>query len=175
MSNRQTLLEQYQQARPVIHQQFRGFVSNGWLFRFFMLQKLPMGLIAGLRVRELTDEKCVVTVPYRWLNTNPFKSTYFAVSAMAGEMAGGLMGVMYTHKARPSVALLVTQLRAEFSKKATGLSTFTCTDGALIRAAIEQTILSGEGTTAETTSIGRNAAGEEECRFIVTWSFKARE
>ena len=133
-----------------------------------------MAFIAGIRVKELDEHHCAVTVPYKWLNQNPFRSTYFAVSAMAGEMCGGLIALMMCYRANPSVATLVVKVESTFSKKATGLTTFVCKDGDNIRKAIEEAVLSGNGTTALTTSVGYNEKGEEESRFIVTWSFKAR-
>lgn len=175
MNQRIQLLQQYQQEFSVNTDQYRKHVLSRLTFRLFLFMKLPMAFLAGIRVRELTTQSCSVTVPYKWLNQNPFRSTYFAVSAMAGEMCGGLLALMMCNRAKPSVATLVVKVEASFSKKATGLTTFVCSDGEKIRQAIEQSILSGEGSTAQTTSIGYNVAGEEESRFIVTWSFKVRQ
>ena len=32
-----------------------------------------MGFISGMRIKALDENKCVVSVPYKWLNKNPFK------------------------------------------------------------------------------------------------------
>ncbi|MEO5562810.1 MAG: thioesterase, partial [Chitinophagaceae bacterium] len=47
-------------------------------FRMFLFAKLPSAYFAGVRVREMDEKKCVVTVPYKWYTQNPFRSTYFA-------------------------------------------------------------------------------------------------
>ena len=39
----------------------RSRMLNPLLLRGFMLAKLPLALVAGLRVRELAQERCVVT------------------------------------------------------------------------------------------------------------------
>ena len=44
-------------------------------FRMFLFFKLPAAFFAGVRVREVDEKKCVVTVPYKWLSQNPFRST----------------------------------------------------------------------------------------------------
>lgn len=170
-----SLLEQYKKNQEKVDSAFLQSVKNPIIFRLFLLQKLPMGLLVGLRVKSLSTEKCEVCVPYKWLNKNPFKSTYFAVLAMAAEMSSGLMSVMGTFKSKPSVAVLVTKLEAEFIKKATGITTFTCNDGDKIRASIEESILTGESVSCTVTSVGLSQEGTEEARFRVTWSFKRRK
>ena len=94
--------------------------------------------------------------------------------AMAAEMSTGMLGVIATNKSKPSVSMLVTHLEADFVKKATGLTTFTCNQGKELTAKVEEAILTGQGTTFEALSIGTSEKGEEEARFRVQWSFKAR-
>lgn len=148
--------------------------SNPFLFTLFLLAKLPMAFLAGTKVKTLNENVCEITVPYRWLNQNPFRSTYFAVLAMAGEMSTGMFGMMFTLHAKPSIAMLVTNLEAKFVKKATGVTTFRCEDGAKVREAVEQSVLTGEGREVVTKSVGYSQNGEIECEFLITWSFKAR-
>ncbi len=148
--------------------------TNPFLFQFFLLVKLPMAFIAGIKVKSLTEEQCEITVPYRWLNQNPFNSTYFAVLAMAGEMSTGFFGVMHTTGAKPSIAMLVTNMESKFVKKATGVTTFRSEDGAKVREAIEQSVLTGEGRTVVAKTVGYSENGEVESEFLITWSFKAR-
>lgn len=147
---------------------------NPWLLRGFMLAKLPLALIAGLRVRELTRERCVVTVPYGWRTTNPFRSTYFAALSMAAEMSTGAPGMMAVELAPQPVALLIVGLEASFEKKATALTAFTCEDGAKAFAAVEETLRTGEPAVARLETVGRMADGTVVARFAFTWSFKKR-
>jgi len=56
---------------------------NPWMMRLFLLAKLPLGFMAGLRVKHLDRHRCQATVPYGWRPQNPFRSTYFAAQAMA--------------------------------------------------------------------------------------------
>lgn len=149
-------------------------MRNPWLLRAFMLARLPLALIAGLRVREFTRDRCVVTVPYGWRTTNPFRSTYFAALSMAAEMSTGAPGMMAVDLAPQPVALLIVGLEASFEKKATALTAFTCEDGEKAFAAVEETLRTGEPAVARLETVGRMADGTVVARFAFTWSFKKR-
>ncbi|HEX4963782.1 MAG TPA: DUF4442 domain-containing protein [Thermoanaerobaculia bacterium] len=159
---------------PAAASKLAARMRSPWLMRGFMLSKLPLALVAGLRVRELDAERCVVTVPYGWRTTNPFRSTYFAALSMAAEMSTGAPAMMAVELASSPVALLIVNLEATFGKKATGLTAFTCEDGAKAFAAVAETLRTGEPATARLESVGRSPEGTEVARFVFTWSFKKR-
>ena len=138
------------------------------------MTKLPSAFFCGVRVQSISEENAVVTVPYKWLSQNPFKSTYFACLAMAAEMSTGLLSMMNTYQQQPAISMLVTGLEATYFKKATGLTFFTCQDGAAIKKCIEETIKTGDDVSIKAKSTGRNAAGEMVAEFYITWSFKAK-
>ncbi|MEC8834882.1 MAG: thioesterase, partial [Bacteroidota bacterium] len=72
------------------------------------------------------------------------------------------------------ISLLVVDLKATFSKKATGKVTFICDEIPALARTIQDAVESKEGRTYQATSIGYNTEGEEVARFMVTWSFKAK-
>ena len=57
----------------------------------FMIVKLPAAYFCGVRVVSITENKCKTKVRHRWINQNPFNSMYFAVQAMASELATGAL------------------------------------------------------------------------------------
>ena len=140
-----------------------------------MLAKLPSAFICGVRVRQFEEDKVVVSVPYKWLSQNPFRSIYFACQAMAAEMSTGLLGLGHTYRLDRPVSMLVTGLDAVFSKKANERIYFTCIDGHAIQQLIQQAIATGEGQTFAATSIGTTKSGEEVSRFTIEWSFKVKK
>ena len=152
----------------------KTFKSN-LKFKLLLFKILPMGFLSGMKIEELTEEKCVVSVPYKRLNKNPFKSTFWAVLGMAAEMSSGALMTMYTYKQKPSISMLVADCKGEFLKKATDVTTFTCNDGKLIREKIIEAIQTNEGQTIPTKMTGRNKAGEIVARFEFTWTIKARK
>ncbi len=149
-------------------------LKNPFLLRGFLLAKLPLALVAGLRVREMDAERCVVTVPYGWRTTNPFRSTYFAALGMAAELSTGALAMMATELTGQPVALIIVDLEATFEKKAQALTAFTCEDGAKAFAAVAETVRTGEPATARLETVGRSPDGVVVARFAFTWSFKRR-
>ena len=47
---------------------------TSWKFLFFLLRHLPMAFLAGLKVKKLSNSIAEVTVPFNFLNKNPFNS-----------------------------------------------------------------------------------------------------
>ncbi len=140
----------------------------------FLFSKLPAAYFAGVRVREADEQRCVVTVPYKWLSQNPFRSTYFACLSMAAEMSTGALAMAHLYKINPPVSMLVVKVESEYFKKATGRTSFVCEDGGLFDKAIEETIATGEARTVKAKSIGKNKDGEVVAEFYITWSLKVK-
>lgn len=153
---------------------FRQQVLTPWKLRLFMLRQLPMAWLAGLRLRELTPERAVVTIPFKYLTQNPFRSIYFACLAMAAELASGIQAMMHVQAGTPA-SMLVVGLEAEFMKKAAGLITFTCPDGPQIAQALAESHATGEGRAVLCTSTGVDSAGDVVAVFRIRWSFKAKK
>ena len=143
-------------------------------FNQFLFFKLPSAFWCGVRVKTVTDTTCIVTVKHRWINQNPFNSMYFAVQAMAAEMATGALVIAQIKNSGKNISMLVANNKSNFSKKATGLITFTCKDGNLIEQAIKQTIATGEGQTFWMKSIGVNQQGIQVSEMDFEWSVKIK-
>lgn len=153
---------------------FIRMMKHPFKFRMFLITKLPAAWFAGVRVREVDEKRCVVTVPYKWLSQNPFRSTYFACLSMAAEMSTGSLAMAHLYRSNPPVSMLVVKVDSEYFKKATGRTYFVCEDGELFQKAVEETIATGEARTVKAKSIGKNKEGEVVAEFYVTWSFKAK-
>jgi acyl-coenzyme A thioesterase PaaI-like protein len=153
---------------------FRRQVLSPTKLRLFLMQKLPMAWLAGLRLTQLTPEQAVVTIRFKFLTQNPFRSIYFACLAMAAEFASGIQAMMHVQAGGP-VSMLVTKMEADFTKKAVGLISFTSTDGPQIAQAIAESRATGEGRTVVATSTGVDEAGDVVAVFRITWSFRAKK
>lgn len=156
-------------------QTFFSLIKHPIKFRLFLLSKLPSAYFSGVRVKYADEEKAVVTVPYKWFSTNPFKSTYFACLAMAAEMSTGILALANIYKRKPAISMLVLKMEAHFYKKATGVSSFTCTDGLAVKQAIAQAIATGEGISITMKSIGLNQNNDPVAEFYITWTFKVKK
>ena len=155
-------------------EKFLNTIKHPVKFRLFLLSKLPSAFFSGVRVVDVDENKCLVKVPYKWFSQNPFKSTYFACLSMAAEMSTGVLALAHIYKRQPAVSMLVLKVEGNFTKKATGITVFTCEDGKTIKQTIEDAIISNEGKTIIAKSVGRNAANEIIAEFSVTWSFKVK-
>ncbi len=150
-------------------------LNNRLLFKIVMFFQVPLNFLVGMRLRELNEDSCKVSVPFRWLNKNPFKSTFWAVLGMAAELSTGALVKMYTYKLDPSVAIIVGDCSGEFIAKAKDLTTFVCNDGKLIAETVKKAIKTGEPQVVLCRAIGYSKAGEEVARFTFTWKMKRRE
>jgi hypothetical protein len=154
--------------------QFQKLVNKKFLFRLYLLQKLPMAFIAGIRVKQLDLNTGTTVIKYGWLTQNPFRSMYFACQSMAAEMSTGLLVLNHVYKSEPPVSMLIVKNSAEYHKKAVGTIIFHCKEGGLIREAINKTKETGEGQIIELRSTGTDEAGDIVAEFIFTWSLKVK-
>ncbi len=153
---------------------FLQLVMHPFKFRLFFLKKLPSAYFSGVRVQYVDEEKCLVTVPYRWFSTNPFRSTYFACLAMAAEMSTGVLAMAGTFEQKPAVSMLVLKMEANFVKKATGIATFTCEEGRRIQQTINEAMASGKGTSVTVRSVGKDKEDNIIADFAITWTFRVK-
>ena len=152
----------------------QDLASNPWKMKFYMLLNLPMAFIAGLKITKITDNEASVSVPYNFINKNPFRSIYFAVQSMAAELSSGILALSEINKTKVPISMLVLHMKASFFKKARTKIIFTCEGGDLIKDAISKSITSKEAQTVDITSIGKDKSGDKVAEFIFTWTFKPK-
>lgn len=144
-------------------------------FRVFLWRQLPLAAFAGLRLRSLDEGGCTVILRGGWRTQNPFRSTYFAAQAMAAEMSTGAPALVLVQGCEARVSLLVTEVRARYTKKIAGESQFTFREIGEMAGTVERAARTGEPATYVARSIGRNETGEVASEFEVTWSFKRKD
>lgn len=154
---------------------FISLIKNPLKFRLFLLQKLPAAYFSGLKIMFIDDNRCEVSVPYKWFSKNPFQSTYFACLSMAAEMTTGILAMANIYNQKPKVSMLVVAIEGKFYKKAIDRTVFTCKEGLAIRQAIEEAIQSGKMQTIKILSSGCNQQNELIADFWITWSFKVKQ
>ncbi|WP_179351996.1 DUF4442 domain-containing protein [Winogradskyella vidalii] len=140
----------------------------------YLMFKLPAAYFTGVRTKTLTDHTCMVTVKHSWVNQNPFKSMFWAVQGMAAELTTGALVMKKIRESGKKISMLVASNNATFSKKATGVITFTCNEGHKIEAAITKAIETGEGQTVWLNSNGVNEEGVQVSTFNFEWTLKVK-
>ena len=141
------------------------------LYNFF---KLPSVWWCGIRVKSVDKDICVVHVKHKWINQNPFKSMFWAVQGMAAELTTGILLMNEIAYSKKNISMLVLNNKANFSKKATGLITFSCNQGAEIKKTIDRAIETNESQTIWLNSVGLNAKSETVSSFSFEWTLKVK-
>ena len=140
----------------------------------FMLLKLPLAYIGGVRVKTLSEEQATVKITHKWMNQNPFKSMFWAAQGMAAEMSTGILVMKAIEDSKENTSMLVTHQEANFYKKATGKILFTCKGGDEIRKAIKMSKQSKEGQVVQLIAEGKNEDGVVVSKFNFEWSLKVK-
>lgn len=154
--------------------QFRKNMTNKWKFRLFLLLKLPLAFIVGLKLNTLSDTKTEVILPFKWLNTNPFKSMYFACLTMAAELSTGIVVMDLIDRETTLFSMLVLKVEGEFMKRGIHEIKFSCKDQEIAKTAFIEALKTNMSQTFVLKSIGYNNIGEPICQFAFTWSIKAK-
>lgn len=153
---------------------FARLVLSRWRMKLYMLSKLPLGLIAGLRVDRYDAGGASVSVPYRYITKNPFRSVYFAPLSMAAELSSGLLALEAVQQAEKPVSMLVMEMHAYYLKKAKSRITFRCNDRQALQKTVAATLNSNEGQTFVSTVEGFDIQGNSVAKFEITWTFKQK-
>lgn len=144
-------------------------------YNFFLFKDLPSAWLCGVRVKDLNDKKCIISVRHNWFNSNPFKSLYWAVQGMASELATGLAIIDFANKNKLKISMLVISNESKFLKKAKGLIRFECDQLNTLKKTLSS--LSKNKTTdkIKLKSTGYDESGDVVSEFIYEWSFKLKE
>jgi len=154
--------------------QMRRRMSHPWGFRLYLLRRVPLAALSGLRLVKLDAEECRVALPGGWRNRNPFGSTYFASQAMAAEASTGAPALALVASVPVSISPILREVHGTFLKKIVGPSVFAFTGVAAMRETVERAAGSGDSHSFRARSTARNAAGELAAEFELVWSFKRR-
>ncbi len=152
----------------------RNFLSP-FKQKFYYLKSLPIALFCGIKLLALDEHLSVTTVPFRWLNKNPFNSIYFAVLSMAAELSTAAPALLALNKVDADIAFIIIDLKAEFTKKAQSRITFTCNDYGKFNEALASLKQPGDTITVTAETVAKDADNNEVAVFYFTWSFKIRQ
>ena len=156
-------------------QKLKKQVSSALKFRLYLLFNLPMGWLAGMKIIDLTENHCITSVPFKWINKNPFKSVYFAVQSMAAELSTATACMVAIQGHQPSIALIIVDMKGQFYKKATGKVFFTCLHQGQTYDTVAQALTSKKAQTLSLKTVGKMSDGTLVSEFVFTWSFKQRQ
>ena len=144
-------------------------------YNFFLFKDLPSAWLCGVRVRDLNDKKCIISVRHNWFNSNPFKSLYWAVQGMASELATGLAIIDFANKNKLKISMLVISNESKFLKKAKGLILFECDQVSAVKKTLSSLSKNKSTDKIKLKSTGYDESGDVVSEFVYEWSFKLKE
>lgn len=144
--------------------------------RAFALTKVPLIAWTGARVVEVGDDRCVVRIRLRRRTRNHLRSLYFGVLMVGADVAGGLLAFRRITAAGRRVSFAFKDVEASFLKRAEGDTFFTCSDGAAVAAAVDETFATGERVNQPVrvvATVPDKLGDEPVATFVLTLSVKA--
>ena len=150
-------------------------MKSPFQYNIYTFFKLPSVWWCGIRVKSVNEKSCLIGVKHRWINQNPFKSMFWAVQGMAGELSTGLLLSNEIEISKRKFSMLVLNNKANFSKKATGKILFSCDQGSEIKESINLAISSGEPQTIWLNSSGIDSSGDVVSKFSFQWTLKVKK
>ena len=82
----------------------------------FMLFKLPLAYLGGVRAVSFDEKLAIVKIKHRWINQNPFKSMFWAAQGMAAELSTGVLVMKGIENSGKNVSMLVTHQNGSYKK-----------------------------------------------------------
>jgi acyl-coenzyme A thioesterase PaaI-like protein len=140
--------------------------------------RIPVLLFLGPRVDALDDAGCAVRIPLTYRAKNHLGSMYFGALCAGADLAAGLNAARLIYQRHRKVKLVFADVKAEFLKRADGDVVFRTTQGAEIRAAVEQADASGERVTLPVevlATVPAKYGSEPVARFTMGLSLKRKE
>ena len=149
------------------------------LVRAFALAKIPLLYFARPQVLNLSDEECVISLPFTRMNKNHLGSLYFGALCIGADAAGGLIAMRLLQKLKNGKkgSLIFKDFKAEFLKRAEGATIFTCKDGAAIQAAVRQAEESMERVDIPVhviATVPKKFGNDPVATFVLTLSLKVK-
>ncbi len=128
-------------------------------------------------VIESTPERMAIRVPLNRKTKNHLNGMYFGCLAAGADCAGGLIAYKTIQERKAKVQLIFKDFQAEFLKRAEGDVVFSCDQGRELRAAVDETIRTGERVNPVVhviATVPSKFGNEPVAKFKLTLSLKRR-
>ncbi len=149
------------------------------LVRAFAMAKIPLLYFAKPKIVSMSDEACVVSLPYTRMNKNHLGSMYFGALCIGADAAGGLIAMRLLNQVKTGKgSLIFKDFQAKFLKRAEGETHFTCKEGVAIQDAVKRAAESLERVDIPvhvTATVPKKFGSEPVCEFILTLSLKVKK
>ncbi|MBC7397192.1 MAG: DUF4442 domain-containing protein [Bdellovibrionales bacterium] len=149
------------------------------LVRAFAMAKIPLLYFARPKVLRLSDQECIISLPYTRMNKNHLGSLYFGALCIGADAAGGLIAMRLLQKLKNGKkgSLIFKDFKANFHKRAEGVTVFTCKDGNAIQEAVcraEESMERVDIPVRVVATVPKKFGEEPVAEFVLTLSLKVK-
>ncbi|WP_058533071.1 PaaI family thioesterase [Legionella saoudiensis] len=108
-------------------------------FWYFCHFKVAMIGYLKPKLIKIDEEEIVICLPLRRRSRNHLNSMYFGALSVGADLAGGIHGFYHAELAQCKVSLVFKSFQAQFLRRPESDVYFVCTDGAQVKAMLEET------------------------------------
>jgi len=146
--------------------------SMQWKMFLLGFFKIPLLHYVRPRLIEINDEKVVLKVTLRRRTKNHLNSMYFGALAVGADIAGGLQAFYFAERYGKKISFAFKSSTAQFLKRAETDTFFESNQGAVIVAALNKSMETGERVNDIVNVIAKNTQGEIVATFEMGISLK---
>jgi acyl-coenzyme A thioesterase PaaI-like protein len=146
--------------------------SMQWKMFLLGFFKIPILHYVRPRLVEINDEKVVLKVRLRRRTKNHLNSMYFGALAVGADIAGGLQAFYFAERYGKKISFAFKSSTAQFLKRAETDTIFESNQGAVIVAALQKSIETGERVNDIVNVTAKNTNGEIVATFEMGISLK---
>jgi hypothetical protein len=143
-----------------------------WLLFLLSYFKIPLIGFVRPKLKVLNDEECSVLIPLRRRSKNHLNSMYFGALAIGADLAGGLHAFYFAECRELKIALAFKDVKATFFKRAETNILFKSVDGALMKAALKESLEVGKRVNQPIIVKAINSENEVVAEYLLTISIK---
>ncbi len=148
------------------------------MVRLWSLQNVFLLWLVRPKIRELTEERCVVEIPLNFITRRrDIRAMYLGTLCMGADVAAGLIAFKIVQDRKQRINFIFKDLKGEFLKRAEGNVVFTNNDGPLIQDLIRRALETGErheATVHVTATVPAKLGDEPVAKFELTLSIKKK-
>ncbi len=143
-----------------------------WALGFF---KIPLIFFCRPKVHEITDEKCIIKIPFKRRVKNHVNSMYIGALTIGADLAGGFLAMRHIEITGKNIVLIFKDMHADYLKLVEGDAYFTCHDGEKVKDAVKFAAETGERQNVPvdiTVTVPSQLGDEPVAKYTLTLSIK---
>lgn len=145
-----------------------------WMLRLMGWFKIPMIGYVKPKLVFINDETVKVNISLRRRTKNHLNSMYFGALSVGADVAAGIYAFYFAEQMKTKVSFAFKSMQADFLKRAESDIVFVCSEGKLIREAMEKSKFSGDRVNQPVQVLAYDQQNEIVATFVMTVSVKVK-